>query len=79
MSLKRSCSLSFLWTQAAVFMQFLYYCVSDFKTTAAIANEYSFKGECACRYKEQISGYQWEEGRREGHDSRGVRVTNYCV
>ena len=33
-----------MWTQAAVFMQFLYYCVSDFKTTAAIANEYSFKG-----------------------------------
>lgn len=26
--------------------------------------QYSLKG--ACRYKERISGYQWEEGRREG-------------
>jgi len=30
--------------------------------------------------REQTSGYQWEEGRREGKDrSRGLRDTNYYV
>ena len=31
------------------------------------------------RYK-QTSGYQWDEGRGEGHDrGRGLRRTNYYV
>ena len=40
---------------------------------------YMTKQKQTHRYRKQPNGYQWEEGRREGHDSRGVRVTNYCV
>ena len=30
------------------------------------------------RYREQTSGYQWGEGRREGHKrGKGLRGTNY--
>ena len=32
------------------------------------------------RYREQTSGYQWGEGRREGRGrSMGLRGTNYYV
>ena len=32
------------------------------------------------RYKEQVSGYQWCEERREGQDrGRGLRGTNYYI
>ena len=32
------------------------------------------------RFREQASGYQWREGRREGQDrGRGLRGTNYYV
>ena len=32
------------------------------------------------RYREQTSGYQWGEGRREGQfRSRGLRGTNYYI
>ena len=32
------------------------------------------------RYREQISGYQWGEGKREGQDkSRELRGTNYYI
>ena len=32
------------------------------------------------RYRRQISGYRWGEGKGEGQDrGMGLRGTNYCV
>ena len=32
------------------------------------------------RYREQTSGYQWQDGIREGQDrGRGLRGTNYYI
>ena len=45
-----------------------------------IQKNLSTKQKQTHRYREQTSGHQWEEGRREGGDrGRGLRGTNFWV